>query len=289
MELILNELSFDGQFQTWEDFDDYVRDILSPMLDVMIENRIPLLKKSDLYHCRITVDETLQDLLMMANDPVITLLKKSISNLAYCEPYWDTDMESDPAVCYEYPSTAEEPNCFTEVIAREGSLVSLPHPDYRMNPIYCKRDGDEITVANITDVKQLLKQYLLEDENKIRYILEQYPFERSVICAKVGGRCYAEEALLENGLITEDFIHIVEAIPKLIEDLRCGRKTHWWDKLQDDIFELRIDVSANRIFRILFIQKEEIYLLNGFIKKTQKTPREEIDRAIQIKKHMRMP
>ena len=41
MELILNELSFDGQFQTQDEFVDYVLDTLIPVLDIVIENRIP--------------------------------------------------------------------------------------------------------------------------------------------------------------------------------------------------------------------------------------------------------
>lgn len=56
--------------------------------------------------------------------------------------------------------------------------------------------------------------------------------------------------------------------------------------LQDDIFELRLHISGNRIFRLLFVQNEGIRFLNGFIKKTQKTPALEIAKAIEIKKHM---
>lgn len=59
MELILNELSFDGQFQTQDEFVDYVLDTLIPVLDIVIENRIPLLKKSDIYNCKITKEATM--------------------------------------------------------------------------------------------------------------------------------------------------------------------------------------------------------------------------------------
>ena len=62
MELILNELSLDGQFRSRDEFTEYVLDVLRPVLDIVIENKIPLLKKSDLYIRRITGDETLQDL-----------------------------------------------------------------------------------------------------------------------------------------------------------------------------------------------------------------------------------
>lgn len=54
--------------------------------------------------------------------------------------------------------------------------------------------------------------------------------------------------------------------------------------LEDGIFELRAQ-SGSDITRVLyfFFVGREIVLTNGFVKKTRKTPREEIDRA----KHLR--
>lgn len=287
MELILNELSFDGQFQTREEFISYVLDVLIPMMNIIIEKEIPLLKKSDIYNMRISGENTLQDFLIMTNEPAMSLLKSSIVNLAYCEPYWDLTVESDLGVSYEYPVVAEEPNCFTEVIERLDTLISLPHPFYTMDKILCKRNQVKLEICNVVKVERLLKEILMEDKNTIRYILERYPFSRPVICAEVNGKCYAEEAFLENDLVINDFFEIVAAIPRLIEDLGRGRKSDLWDKLQGDIFEFRMHVSSNRIFRLLFVQQEGIQFLNGFIKKSQKTPPAEIDKAIKIKNVLR--
>lgn len=140
MELILNELSFDGQFQSQDEFAEYVLDILIPVMDVIIENRVPLLKKSDIYNRKIT----------------------------------------------------------------------------------------------------------------------------------------REVAMLENNLELSDLLNIVDIIPQLIKDLQQGRKSKLWDKLEEDVYELRLHVSSNRIFRLLFVQFGGIQFLNGFIKKTQKTPPAEI-------------
>jgi len=54
--------------------------------------------------------------------------------------------------------------------------------------------------------------------------------------------------------------------------------------VQDGIFELRTEYESN-IYRIFFIfdQGMVVVLFNGFQKKTQKTPRSEIDKAITIK------
>lgn len=67
MELILNEFSLDGQFKGIDDFADYIRDVLAPLLDIVIENKMTFLKKSDIYDCAVTEDLSLNDLMMMAN------------------------------------------------------------------------------------------------------------------------------------------------------------------------------------------------------------------------------
>lgn len=55
--------------------------------------------------------------------------------------------------------------------------------------------------------------------------------------------------------------------------------------LQEDIFELRIKLGTD-IFRVLyfFCVDKMIILTHGFIKKTKKTPRNEIIRAIMYRK-----
>ena len=54
--------------------------------------------------------------------------------------------------------------------------------------------------------------------------------------------------------------------------------------LENGLFELRVQQS-NNISRILyfFFDGRRIVMTNGFIKKTQKTPRSEIDKALKYK------
>jgi len=52
----------------------------------------------------------------------------------------------------------------------------------------------------------------------------------------------------------------------------------------DGLFEVRTNLSQERIARILFcIHQNNMVLLHGFIKKTQKTPQKEWDLAIERK------
>ena len=57
--------------------------------------------------------------------------------------------------------------------------------------------------------------------------------------------------------------------------------------LENGIFEVRSRISSGRTARVLFFtQDDELFLLNGFIKKTQKTPRQELKLAKKRKNEM---
>ena len=60
---------------------------------------------------------------------------------------------------------------------------------------------------------------------------------------------------------------------------------HYIKPLEDAIYELRISVPSKEI-RILFIYDDGnlVILFNSFYKKTQKTPRAQIEKAKQLKK-----
>ncbi|GIT97920.1 type II toxin-antitoxin system RelE/ParE family toxin [Sulfurovum sp. TSL1] len=56
-------------------------------------------------------------------------------------------------------------------------------------------------------------------------------------------------------------------------------------KLESKLYEVRSDISNKRIARVIFtVIDEYMILLHGFIKKTQKTPKQDIDLALKRKK-----
>lgn len=55
--------------------------------------------------------------------------------------------------------------------------------------------------------------------------------------------------------------------------------------LREGIWEVRTNLSSNKIARVLFYTTNKyLVLVHGFIKKTQKTPNEDIDLALKRKK-----
>jgi len=59
-------------------------------------------------------------------------------------------------------------------------------------------------------------------------------------------------------------------------------------RLDSKLYEVRSDISDKRIARVIFtVINEYMILLNGFVKKSQKTPKSEIDLALKRKKEIR--
>ncbi|HQU94034.1 MAG TPA: type II toxin-antitoxin system RelE/ParE family toxin [Pyrinomonadaceae bacterium] len=73
-------------------------------------------------------------------------------------------------------------------------------------------------------------------------------------------------------------IGLIETVPRVSE--------RYLKKLEgtDGLFEVRIEFGGN-IYRIFcfFDEGKLVILLNGFVKKTQKTPRREIERALRLR------
>ena len=93
---------------------------------------------------------------------------------------------------------------------------------------------------------------------------------------------YFTEFYLEQTSKVQEKIEYVLRIVRQVE--RISKR--FFDHLEgtDGLYEIRIEVESN-IFRIFccFDEGNIVILLNGFQKKTQKTPRTEIERAERLK------
>jgi len=59
----------------------------------------------------------------------------------------------------------------------------------------------------------------------------------------------------------------------------------WYASLGRELWEVRSSLPHGRIARVIFcVEKDCMVLLHGFMKKTRKTPKQEIDLALKRKK-----
>ena len=98
---------------------------------------------------------------------------------------------------------------------------------------------------------------------------------------KESKRCYIEEFL--DSLDTKSRVHTLRNI-QLLSDFGYSLREPYSKNIDGGIFELRIKQSSN-IYRVLyfFYKDKNIILTNGFIKKTNKTPKNEINIAKECK------
>ncbi len=98
------------------------------------------------------------------------------------------------------------------------------------------------------------------------------------------GRCPVEEFL---NSLTGKQTQKVAWVLQLVEELDVVPRQYFKKLINtDDIWEVRVQFGGN-IFRLLgfFDGNELIVLTGGFVKKTQKTPRQEIATAEQRKRN----
>ena len=71
---------------------------------------------------------------------------------------------------------------------------------------------------------------------------------------------------------------------KLLQDNGRDLKEPHVKYMKNGLYELRVKAGSDisRIF-YFFFSNEDIILTNGFIKKTQKTPKKELDKALEYK------
>lgn len=98
---------------------------------------------------------------------------------------------------------------------------------------------------------------------------------------KESNRCYIEEFL--DSLDTKAKVHTLRNI-QLLANFGNALREPYSKSIDDGIFELRIKQSSN-VYRVLyfFYKDKNIILTNGFIKKTNKTPKNEINFAKECK------
>lgn len=72
-------------------------------------------------------------------------------------------------------------------------------------------------------------------------------------------------------------LHIVMTVERV--------PTKFFKHIEDGIYEIRVK-SGNNIFRIFsfFDEGKLVILLHGFTKKTQKLPRKQIDKAVELRR-----
>lgn len=270
MDGIINEKSLDAQFDTLDDFFENLSGDILKMLKYFKIIGKKVYKKQDLYDYFVTNDHKLSDVLCMSRNrnPLIERLKSIVAEIMY-DPYWEDEIESGESKSSF--DAAKDMNCL---------LISFKHEDF------CKEyiEHCDSELSNCYDNNSTVNHFYKNSLANESFYYQNLDLGLSISFLLIENREYTQEAFNDSGFTYEDKLRISEKTNKLFSCII--KKSPFTDvakHLESGLYEFRCDVSYGRIFRLFFfISDQGLQFLNGFIKKSQKTPSQQIANAKKL-------
>ena len=288
MFLIVNDFSINRKFNDLEDFFREVKMNFIPMLIHIKRLKVSILKSYDTYSRYVTENDQLADVLQIKGDAEITALKSYLVSVFYEEPYWNDDIKTNCKNQYYCKYTNKVPNCMTEALERKCSLLSFPNNNFYKANLIVNKNNMEIVVFNSFNSISLLDYLYKHRIINETYYIEHFFGSINVRFCIISGHNYTQDFFEENDIAFTDRQKIVnnmkDLIVHIVEKTEAGKLVK---SLGDGILELRSDISDKRISRVFYaLTSDGMIFLNGFIKKTQKTPKSELDQAKSLLKKL---
>ena len=164
MDILLNELSLNGQFANTKEFTDSLTSKMLPALKSIRQASLCLMKKQTLYKSKVTKDYDLHTILIKRQIDSIRKVKSLLSNMFLSKPYWDTNPKHSNKYDYFYKNEQVNNTSLAEACERDKLTLSFEHKDFYDQFIKIKKNSEEITLNNIVDKNSL---YFFLFENKL--------------------------------------------------------------------------------------------------------------------------
>lgn len=283
MGVIINDFSLDGQFKDVDEFLDSLSSLTLPMLDVLQNLRINILSSYNSYNMLVTKDKNLYDMMAIKGSGEIRKLKRKLQELLFDDPFWDADIKSIYEI-YECDYTNKKSAyCLAEAIERNFPVISFEHSKFKESCIEIKKNNEIESVKNLFNQESMLQ--ILREERVIthlKYFVLKYSMDESFGLRY--GKNYFDELVEVATLSIDDQSHIISDMEQLIIRQSSGEDTgRFSDTIDGKLKEFRTSLTNNRQIRFFYFEQgKKIIFLNGFLKKTPKTPASEISKAKRI-------
>ncbi|NFO13004.1 hypothetical protein FDB34_02050 [Clostridium botulinum] len=283
MDIIINDFSLDGQFSDDEQFIESLYENTLPMLTDLEKVDATILRSYYSYEAKVTKDKTLNDLLITRGNPEITKLKGQLQKMFFEEPYWEDNLQSIEEI-YECEFTEKKNQfCLAEALERNISVLSFEHEKFNKSPIEISKNTECNYIKNLFN-KEIMLQILREQRiiTHLQFIILKYSMGESFGLKK--GSNYFSELVESASLSLDDQSYIISDMDKLINFFLKGENPGDLSKtIEGRLKEFRTSLTNNRQIRFFYFERNnKIIFMNGFLKKTQKTPNNQIDRAKRI-------
>lgn len=157
MDIIFNEESLCGQFNSKEEFFEYLRSEVIKCWKELEKFRCELYSAQDSYKCKVANDLDLMSLLKETAPEVVRL--KTLLIQLYKGPYWQENSQTKDDVDYK-SKIKKTPNCITEAHERGGIVFSFIKSEFegKWLDLTCEVKGNDTknySVPNFVEFKQL--------------------------------------------------------------------------------------------------------------------------------------
>jgi|BarGraIncu00431A_1022009.scaffolds.fasta_scaffold00008_2 hypothetical protein len=151
MEILINELSLKGQFST---VDEFIVVALKPLLSLLQQydsTRDILLRKYDLYDCKVTSTVTLHALFKGSYSRTCDEIRKSKSQLAALmdDPYWQDNRKHDHPDTYKFNTNVIFDSSLAESCERDRVVMSFISDEYNSTTLDVAKNTSTILIDNL--------------------------------------------------------------------------------------------------------------------------------------------
>ena len=225
MEVLINELSLNGQFLSKHKFLDNLQNILH-IIKLIEKLEFNLLKHHSLYSSQITMSETFIQI-TQSRDDRIRKLKSSLLKLSDQPPFWNETQRHNCHDSYTYNTNNICNTSLAESCERDKMILSFIHSDFSQVDLLVQKNNTNIDIYNIIDKDQFL-EYLLSNSQIEPLTYCQLKFENSNLnFSKIENR-YEFDSLVTQEQI-EAFILAFDGFSKM----------SWEDIIKSDSLEYK--------------------------------------------------
>ena len=284
MDIVFNDYSLDGQFESTEGFLDYLTDSALDILAAIKKQGAVLLKSYCTYSRKVTADIQLYALIRykeINRFPELSALRSLLVEITD-EPFWEESPRTEATASYQTDVTGDfrgsEPNCFSEALERDRLMLSFRHNNFASQQLTVRKNDDVFVLDNITDSAAFADFLMQRDSITLSGLLEVHGRAADIIFLKNRStqKYYVDEDIndrlkIEDKMqIKDDFCIFVNG--KITGDM-LRRLTKPISHKGITFYEFRTTLRDSREFRIFYHRQGFSWIcLCGLLKTTQKTP-----------------
>jgi len=152
-EILINELSLDGQFSSVFEFIEGALIKFNALLNEIKGPNILLFKNHAFYDSKITGDTTIYNILVGAISRQYDEIRKMKSGLAclFEEPYWENNQKHSPDIFYLFMENCVTGQSLAEACERDRIVISFIHQFFSSDSLLILKENTEVILDNLVN------------------------------------------------------------------------------------------------------------------------------------------